>query len=91
MPLQSESGNCRRERRRSLPVLEIQELADILGAYMKVEGLKPVIAYDGEEGFEQFSKVNPSLVLLDIMLPKTDGIEVCMKIRGIFAVPAPDS
>lgn len=64
-----------------------KELADILGAYLKMEGLNPVIAYDGEEGIKQFQNVNPSLILLDIMLPKLDGIEVCKRIRESSQVP----
>lgn len=64
-----------------------KELADILGAYLKMEGLNPVIAYDGEEGLAQFSKYNPSLILLDIMLPKLNGIEVCKQIREHSQVP----
>lgn len=70
-----------------LIVEDENELADILGAYLKVEGLNPVIAYDGEEGLSQFAKVNPALVLLDIMLPRLDGIEVCKKIREMSQVP----
>lgn len=70
-----------------LIVEDEKELADILGAYLKVEGMNPVIAYDGEEGLSCFDELNPSLVLLDIMLPKMDGIEVCEKIREKSQVP----
>lgn len=70
-----------------LIVEDEKELADILGAYFRVEGLNPVIAYDGEEGLAQFRECKPSLVLLDIMLPKLDGIEVCKQIRESSQVP----
>lgn len=70
-----------------LIVEDEKELADILGAYFKVENMNPVIAYDGEDGLEQFFKINPSIVLLDIMLPKIDGIEVCKRIREHSQVP----
>lgn len=64
-----------------------KELADILGAYLKVEGLNPIIAYDGEEGLKLFNENTVSLCLLDIMLPKLDGIEVCKRIRETSMVP----
>ena len=46
---------------------------------------------DGPSFWQAMEKGRPELILLDIMLPNPDGIEVCKKIRGIFAVPAPDS
>ena len=66
-----------------LIVEDEKELADILAAYLKVEGFNVVIACDGEEGLVKFRECNPSVVLLDIMLPKKDGIEVCKEIREI--------
>ena len=70
-----------------LIVEDEKELADILGAYVKVEGLNPVIAYDGEAGLKAFMENTVSLCLLDIMLPKLDGIELCKKIRETSMVP----
>ncbi len=63
------------------------ELAKILAAYLEVEGFKAVTAADGEEGLKQFAACEPSLVLLDIMLPKVDGINVCKKLRAVSDVP----
>ena len=40
------------------------------------------VAYDGEEALEKVNTVNPELVVLDVMLPKKDGIEVCKTIRS---------
>ncbi len=60
-----------------------KELANIVAAYLKAEGFQVVIAYDGQAGLEEFKRVHPSVVLLDIMLPKMDGIEVCKEIRAI--------
>lgn len=60
-----------------------KELANIVAAYLKVEGFQVVIANDGEAGLEEFKRCHPSVVLLDIMLPKKDGIEVCKEIREI--------
>lgn len=60
-----------------------KELANIVAAYLKVEGFKVVIANDGQEGLDTFKTVKPCVVLLDIMLPKLDGIEVCKEIREV--------
>ncbi len=63
------------------------ELAKILAAYLEVEGFKAVTAADGEDGLRQFTDCAPSLVLLDIMLPKIDGISVCKELRMTSDVP----
>lgn len=70
-----------------LIVEDEKELAEILGAYLEVEGFAPLLARDGEEGVRIFYEKKPSLVLLDIMLPKLDGIHVCKKIREESEVP----
>lgn len=64
-----------------------KELAQILGAYLEVEGYQPVVRHDGEEGLAAFEKEEPGLILLDIMLPKKDGITVCKEIREKSDVP----
>lgn len=64
-----------------------KDLAKILGAYLEVEGFEAEIASDGQEGLKSFEEIKPSLVLLDIMLPKVDGIQVCKKIRESSDVP----
>lgn len=64
-----------------------KELAQILGAYLEVEGFESVVASDGEAGLKTFYEKKPSLVLLDIMLPKKDGIHVCKEIRESSEVP----
>ncbi len=70
-----------------LIVEDEKELADILGAYLEVEGFSPMIATDGQMGYELFQKQEPSLVLLDIMLPVRDGIDVCKSIRENSNIP----
>lgn len=64
-----------------------KDLAKILGAYLEVEGFEAVIAKDGQEGLQLFTQQKPSLVLLDIMLPIIDGIQVCKRIRETSDVP----
>ena len=64
-----------------------KELASILGAYLEVEGFLPIVRNDGLEGYKAFETEQPSLILLDIMLPKKDGISVCKDIREHSDVP----
>lgn len=70
-----------------LIVEDEKELADILAAYLSVEGFEPIVANDGVEGLKAFNEKQPSLILLDIMLPKIDGIKVCKEIREKSEVP----
>lgn len=74
-------------KQKILIIEDEKELADILGAYLEVEGFVPVIANDGQMGIDCFSQEKPTLVLLDIMLPKVDGISVCREIRAVSEVP----
>lgn len=60
-----------------------KDLANIVAAYLKVEGFTVEIAHDGEAGLGAFHTFRPSVVLLDIMLPKMNGIEVCKEIREV--------
>jgi two-component system phosphate regulon response regulator PhoB len=57
-------------------------LATLLQYNLEKEGYDVVIAADGEEGLVQIDERQPDLVLLDWMLPKVSGIEVCRRIRG---------
>ena len=51
------------------------------------EGFEVITAFDGEEGLVAFNEKNPDLVILDLMLPKIDGLEVCREIRKTSNVP----
>lgn len=64
-----------------------QDITDILATYSKNEGLEPIVAQDGQEAIELFHKYSPCVVLLDVMMPKEDGYEVCRKIRKESNVP----
>lgn len=63
------------------------DITDVLAAYVKKEGYEPVVASDGEEALRLFRQHNPAAVLLDVMMPKEDGYEVCRKIRAVSDTP----
>ncbi|RKS72564.1 two-component system response regulator MtrA [Motilibacter peucedani] len=62
-------------------------LAEMLGIVLRAEGLEPVFCADGDSALEIFRESRPDLVLLDLMLPGRDGIDVCRQIRGESVVP----
>lgn len=64
-----------------------EDITDILATYVEKEGYEPIIARDGAEAIEAFEKHSPVAVLLDVMMPKEDGYEVCRKIRSKSNVP----
>ncbi|MBU2379316.1 MAG: phosphate regulon transcriptional regulator PhoB [Alphaproteobacteria bacterium] len=57
-------------------------LATLLQYNLEKEGYDVVVAADGEEGLIQVDERQPDLILLDWMLPKVSGIEVCRRLRG---------
>jgi DNA-binding response OmpR family regulator len=59
-----------------------RKLVEILRKALKTEKYAVDYAYDGEEGLEKAMKNNYNLILLDIMLPKKDGMEVCRELRA---------
>ena len=62
-------------------------IVQLLTSYLQRDGYKTLIAGDGEEALRVAQKQKPDLVLLDIMLPDKDGIEVCRTIRHESDVP----
>ena len=60
---------------------------DILKINLEKNGYKVICAYDGEAAVEKAFSDEPDLILLDVMLPKTDGFTVCKKVREKSAVP----
>ena len=57
------------------------EIIKILKPYIQKEGFNVIFALDGEEALLKFEHYNPILILLDIMMPRFDGLEVCRIIR----------
>ena len=70
-----------------LVVDDEQSIVDILKFNLAREGYRVIEAYDGEEGYIKAISEKPDLILLDVMLPKMDGFDVCKKIREISSVP----
>ena len=59
----------------------------LLAYPLEREGFRVLQARDGEEALRQFSSEHIDLVVLDIMLPKLDGLEVCKRLRAESEVP----
>jgi two-component system, OmpR family, response regulator RegX3 len=64
-----------------------ESFVDALVLGLAREGFEVSVARDGPEALAQFEAIQPDLVLLDIMLPKLSGIDVCRAIRARSAVP----
>ena len=62
-------------------------IVDILNFNLTKSGYKVITAYDGEEGYNLAITEKPDLILLDVMLPKMDGFEVCRKVRDKQQTP----
>ena len=75
------------DNRKMLIVDDEVNICELISLYAKKEGYEIVIANDGEEAIEKFARENPSIVILDIMLPKKSGIDVCRELRGKSDVP----
>ena len=65
-----------------LVVEDETEIADVLEAYLRKEGFRTERAADGDRALELHRLVKPDLILLDVMLPKKDGLEVLRKVRA---------
>ena len=59
-----------------------KNICELLRLYLAKEGYETVIANDGEAAVAAFEKEKPNMVLLDVMMPKMDGWEVCRHPRG---------
>ena len=68
--------------RKILVVEDEKEIRDLLAHYLRKEGFSAVLASDGETAILKARKEKPDLVLLDILLPKADGLEVLRTIRS---------
>lgn len=70
-----------------LLVEDEKPISDIIKFNLENEGYRVETAFDGKEGLEKAMSINFSLIILDVMLPKIEGFQVCRKIREKSTVP----
>ena len=69
------------ERHRILLVDDEPSIVKMVGKRLEVEGFDVVVAMDGQEGLSKAQTGNPDLIVLDLMLPKLNGYEVCTMLK----------
>lgn len=62
-------------------------ICELLRLYAEKDGYEPIVVNDGRQALEALTQHNPKLILLDVMLPKLDGWQVCREIRKTSDVP----
>jgi DNA-binding response OmpR family regulator len=70
-----------------LVVEDDPKMVNLLRLYLERGGFIVTAAYDGRAGLEAVERVHPDFIILDLMLPHLDGIEVCRRIRATSDVP----
>lgn len=75
------------EKTRILVVDDEKEIADLLEIYLISDGYEVLKAYNSEEGLEILNREQVDLLLLDVMMPGIDGLEMCRKVREDKNIP----
>ncbi len=75
------------ENGKILIVDDDENICELLRLYLEKDGFETVSAHDGQQALTLFAESTPDLILLDIMLPKLDGWQVCREIRKTSRVP----
>ena len=70
-----------------LVVDDEKKMVDLVRAYLERDGYQVVEAADGRQALDVFHRTSPDLIILDLMLPEIDGLEVCREIRRASDVP----
>ena len=74
-------------KQKILIVDDDENIAELISLYLTKECFETKIVYDGESALDALPSFKPNLILLDLMLPKMDGLEVCQQIREFSNVP----
>ncbi len=70
------------KKKRILIVDDTVDTVELLKKRFRAEGYDTAEAYDGEEALKQVAEYNPDLIVLDVMMPKLDGYEVCQRLKA---------
>jgi two-component system response regulator VicR len=73
--------------KRILVVDDESSIRDVLTRYLEREGYRVEVAADGSSALQATAQMSPDLIVLDLMLPGVDGLEVCHRLRAQSAVP----
>ncbi|MBI2908004.1 MAG: response regulator transcription factor [Chloroflexi bacterium] len=73
--------------KRILVVDDDRKTVELIQVYLQRDGYRVAAAYNGKEALEQTRRIHPDLVILDVMLPEIDGLEVCELLRAESKVP----
>ena len=69
------------KKKRILLVDDEVDFVEVLRVRLEDNNYEVIVAYDGEEGLERAERDEPDLIILDIMLPKINGFDVCRKLK----------
>ena len=75
------------QRQRVLVIDDDPNVAEVVAAYLEREGCIVQVCADGEQGLEAALADPPDLIVLDLMLPGLDGLEVCRRVQALAPVP----
>ncbi len=78
------------EMKKQLEVLVVdndRKIVNLVSLYLKHEGFEVSAAYDGQEAIDLVLQKQPALIILDLMLPKINGIDVCQIVHSKMRVP----
>ncbi|MDD6484861.1 MAG: response regulator transcription factor [Clostridiales bacterium] len=64
-----------------------EHIVELIKLYLEKEGFATAAAYNGVQAVEKFKSEAPSIVILDVMMPEMDGMQVCREIRRVSNIP----